>query len=307
MSSCVKELCLSVPHMVKSAICESILIVSKDARRKVSLIKKRQTFIDLAFLAVLDDDPQSFEKKVQELKFDRIFWEEVIDHFLKTTKNCEEMDYAFLKNGDKSYFILCDEIKADPKHLSASYKTVAFNFDKYLKFKEMVIQKYLKFAVMESNKAAKYSQSKIDSEDMFKNMVMAINKAISKYDPRKGTLTQYVKNWFMDAKTNTKYDSHIGEVFSLSASGRRSVAKKYHNNESSFVNFVVNIEDENLNIEDESITPEDRIFQKNTLKLYNTIFSEADDLEIKFAQIVLGIPFHPDKDQLKRINLTGKV
>jgi hypothetical protein len=90
--------------------------------------------------------------------------------------------------------------------------TVQYWFDVSQDYKRFLIGKYLRLAIKRVN--ALYSKfPQIDRHDLFQNLVMAIDKAISKCDARKGTLTTYINHWMRDAQnwrnSHTQKFNHV--------------------------------------------------------------------------------------------------
>lgn len=91
---------------------------------------------------------------------------------------------------------------------------VKFWYDMSQQFKRYLVSKYLRLAIKRVN--ALYSKfPTIDRHDLFQNLVMAIDKAISKCDARKGTLTTYINHWMRDAQNWRNSHTHKYNHISL--------------------------------------------------------------------------------------------
>ena len=113
-------------------------------------------------------------------------------------------------------------------------------------FRNMIVEKYIRLARVEANKAHAGTGLQVSKDDLTRDLILSIFKAINKYDPQKGTLTSYIKWWFMDAKTNQSHHEE-GVAYVIPSQSRAKLL------EQGVINIYEPIGPNTEAIEDESV------------------------------------------------------
>lgn len=188
-----------------------------DHRRKFSGIGNKKKVDNLLSIFLLTDNINLKIKILKKLGLDRSILTQCIDYFLNTSDNETLKDFC-----------------------NVYYK-------EYLNFKSMIVEKYIRLAYLEASKSVKGCGLSIDQEELFKNLLLAVCKAIDKYNPDKGALTSYIQWWFKDAKTNPEFQHTYNQSYSVSATGRKKIVSNFEAG-SSETNISQRIEDVEENL-----------------------------------------------------------
>jgi hypothetical protein len=94
------------------------------------------------------------------------------------------------------------------------------------------MEKYTRHAL---NKADSYYRTvykgmadRVDLSDLVQNFILGVNKALSKFDSRKGALTSYINNWLRDAQTSSGFEHEFGVAYQFPSTMRRFYQKPIH-------------------------------------------------------------------------------
>lgn len=109
------------------------------------------------------------------------------------------------------------------KDMYQTSQSVIFWLKQAFRFKQMIVEKYTRHAIVEANKMVASTNLQIDPDDLSKDLILAIHKAIDKYDSEKGPLTSYVNTWFMEAKTNYRNAHEYGVAYNMPTGKRKKM------------------------------------------------------------------------------------
>lgn len=291
------------PIVFYSNYAESFLIniiyqIYNDHRRKFSILTKEE-LINNIYITIASEDKNIKWKYILNMRLERTIWQNVVYSFIEKCKNYDlyERKYINSKNKIKWNNKLCEienNVKVDRKYLSIVISQSKYNINMFRKFKHMIIEKYLRMAYIESIKDAKATSLQIDTDSLYANYILAIDKAIDKYDNTKGTLTSYIQYWLKDALSNPKYDHQYGKSYDISPNSQRKLAKNYGN--SNNTNLLTYVEDNELNnsLSDENTAELNLINEINRQELISIINKVKGT---KIIKIIHNIPYNFNNEE----------
>lgn len=220
-------------------LAELVVLVQNDGRRKFSSLYTNADLLGLIFVALSESGTNHF-RLLADLKIERNFWSGVLDHFLAQTESYHSQYAQHLTFGSETIAeierdLQCSGLIPIINHVRATYAL-------YRDFKEVIMQKYVRYAFKEANKSSKATGLNINVDDLFKNLLLAVDRAIDKYDPEKGALKSYIDQWFKNAKTNPEFDHQSGESYRISAEERRRIVRDHEDGSSGRSNFAVELD-----------------------------------------------------------------
>ena len=172
-------------------------------------------------------------------------------------------------------------------------------------FRNTIVMQYEKLAHSMAKKICAQSNT-YDHQDLVSNLIMAVVKAIDKYDCSKGALTSYVKLWMKNAKTSSKGHGHeYGVAYSIPALQRKALAIS-HNKISS--NYGISLssltqEGSDMEIASSGLSIDLQLEQEQEDSVFLKLAKRAD---IKgLARLYLGIDefFFPEELEQMRISM----
>ena len=286
----LKPLCYNTT-IIRRIFADILVQTYNDNRRKISVLDK-QVLIDLIYSSVVVIDNKQSWTSLKKSSIERLILIRILDLFLNLTKDYLYYEQCFLHKKSNFYEEKMKNIEnllgADRKRLSAIVRNTQCNTDFYYKFKQMVVEKYIKLAYAESCKTKKLSNNiNIDSEELFKNLILAIDRAIDKYSPERGALSSYVQWWFKDAKINSEFGHEYGQTMQVSGGTRRSIADKHSKGLFHLNTFTQNIQD-HLDIESDDNTEQDLMNrqQENSLLIMINKLKNCN-----LAKLFLEVPY----------------
>ena len=213
-------------------LAEMMPLISFDSRRKLSGQPKEKS-LDLLFKAAFSNDPKFTLRTIKRLRLERrfvvVFLERLHGKAGSYLENHRQSLRKFGTGEDKSDPALNKVealLGADRVSLYSALQQSKFWLQLYNNFRWMIAQKYYKLAWQEVLKATALTHMVIDQDALFKNYVLAILKAIDKYDAQKGTITGHIRSWFKNANINPDFDHQYGIGTSMPASARRALASE---------------------------------------------------------------------------------
>lgn len=226
--------------IVRRALVEVLCQWNNDKRRHVSSLSYQQV-VDGLFNAVMVENPYASSSYARRLRLDRSIWGQVVRLFLTYSEDYAKLEIPYITDRRIGIVLTRYErfFEASRSRLFPTIKWVKYYWEEYETFKSEVTEKYIRFSFSEAKRAATMTALHVDVEELFKNLLLAVDKALNKYDPNKGALTSYIQQWFMDAKTNPDFSHIYGEAYSLSDEARRNLLTK-----SSANNFAYELGDD---------------------------------------------------------------
>lgn len=101
-------------------------------------------------------------------------------------------------------------------------KEVNYWYDKYIKFRQLLVSKYYRLAYKYA-KITKMNKESTDIECLFKSLLLSIETALNRYTSDKGTLASYIQLWFKSTIVNPEYWFELGSPFRLSNYGKQKI------------------------------------------------------------------------------------
>jgi len=217
---------------------------TENPRRKISHIERNEVTALLFHYTCLS----SIEKKQEVLKrlhLERSFllfacslYIESMEQYIKDSNALVKLKESH-KNSSAVAFRkkqLEAAFKLTPEAYNKFYEVKTW-YDQAIQFRTMIFSRYLKLVIKESIKHYKLSKQTLDYNDLIQNLIVAVYKAIDKFDSTKGTITSYIQQWIMDAKLQKSHE--YGIAYYIPDSKKRAIAA----GNSSINNIYVPLED----------------------------------------------------------------
>jgi len=175
------------------------IIVKHLAVHSLSIKRNGVEAISAVLTNIKSDDSSHLIDLISNYNLDKLYFESFILQFLKLTKDYEN-DYLKGKEIDCKQF---DDV--NPSILITVIKEVRYFYNAYLTFKSLIVLSYAKSAY---GSAIRYSQNypnSISVDCLYDNYISAVERAIEKYSPSKGTLAPYIKLWYKSILVSPLY------------------------------------------------------------------------------------------------------
>lgn len=160
-------------------------------------------------------------------------------------------------------------------------------------FRNMIVEKFTRLAWVEAQKARAKTGLQISVDDLARNMLISIFKAIDKYDPEKGPLASYIVWWFQDAK-NGETGHEEGVAYTIPLSLRKKLLSE------GVVNIYAPIDDSVEHSADNTPSVLDRLMDEEEGQVLQNLICRIDR-EKQFS-LFYGISYslsEADKDRLR--------
>lgn len=285
-------------YIIKRMLADILSQTYKDNRRKISILNKNK-LIDNIYTSIVCLDSTIHWNKLKKCNIERSILIKIVTFFNRISQ--KYLDYEIKAiNGDVNCYNKMTKLEkyfgSDRRVLSGIIRISISNTDLYFKFKQLIVEKYIKLAYNESQKSAKMSSSlSIDSEELFKNLLLALDKAIDKYSCEKGALSSYIQWWFKDAKINSEFSHEYGQAMRFSENTRRDITNKKDKGKYFQQTFTSNLDDHEIIAEEDS-AEDTLISNRNNAHLINLINSING---FNISKLYLGIvpPQFTDKQK----------
>lgn len=143
----------------------------------------------------------------------------------------ELLERGVERNIVSDYAMRVRTIGITPNNHKVDVRKVMKHTDLYLtmyeQFRDELVYRYLAFTenAARKNNAIKMKNGLLSSEgDQVQVYVVSLARAIDKFVPYKGTLTNYIQQWFMNAEGASSYMSYTDEAYSMPRQARKQVA-----------------------------------------------------------------------------------
>jgi hypothetical protein len=169
----------------------------------------------------------------------------------------------------------------------------------YIHFRNSIINNYRKFAFSKSMELSSRSQVYLDPNEVWMNFMLAVNRAIDKCDKKAGTLTSYIQQWFLNAKSSPEFRHEYGNVYYLPSSQKiRSNSQNMENNFAISITeenstYILEIPETSEKLDFEAIKDYDEVFLKKLQSLRS----------IKLAYLSMGIPVILSEREKNRLHI----
>ncbi len=288
---------IETTNYVDQVISNLITWYSENSRRKISIIPKDKLLL-LFMMYLATDDPRLKLRVLKRCRLERSIFFTIIDNWLSIVKGYPALTEELTKKKSKLIFNQIKQIESKVAYtgkndLYSAIPTVSFWYKQSLDFKNQILQKYMRLVVKNSQAYYAYSSNLIELDDLTQNLIMAVSKAIDKYDVSKGVLTSYIKNWLMNAK-----GASTGQEYGVAYNIPQVQRKAYFTKDSPVSNIGVSLEDdEALNVEDTSM--EEGIERRDTINRVRILAKAVD--KTGTARMLMGIQEVLTCEQIARL------
>ncbi len=194
--------------------------------RKISSVDKPKV-LHLMNLYLLADKAQDKVRLVRRMKLERNILFFIIKRFCTLAKDYPKLEVLYAQKRLPSRRIAMERIEqlvGAGKNLGRVLQRVKSWETEATKFRNQILERFMRHAMMQ---AVKFNREnpRTDLEDVTQNFVLAVNKAVNKMNPDKGTLAPYTQNWITNAKHSPTQSHEYGIAYSLSPHAKRAVAR----------------------------------------------------------------------------------
>ena len=253
-------------------LMQVVLYATEDNRRRISLTEKDKMNAWL-LKAVYDNSFDFFTMA----KLDRGIYVDLISQSLVLLEPIEQIEKGILGKNKLMFLEQRRQLSLlfgiDEDRLYSLYQWVNSYLKKYLQFKERVVSRYYRLAYHEANKIYHSQSKRIDTTDLFKNLVLSTWKAIDKFDASQGTLTSFIQRNFLNAKTYPEFGHLYQVAYDVPMSARHLLKKQGKTAENQSISY-------------DDPTVSDKIESINTVE---TDYSSVDKNLLLFLRSVPGI------------------
>lgn len=214
---------------IEYTLCELSVHIFTNARRKFSAIAPSE-LKDFIFSFIVCNNKTEKLKILRSMRLERTVYFEILKNFEKFAVNYINESEIVLNGGSDEQL---KHIEREACSINKNFYSVCtgtlFWCKRIYSFRNMIVEKYIRYARVEAVKAASDTGLNISEDDLTRALIISIFTAINKYDPTQGTLTGYIKWWFLDAKTNQ--DTHEeGVAYTIPSPVRRKFLQAGHVN-----------------------------------------------------------------------------
>lgn len=291
--------------LVECALASILNPIYSDHRRKLSVVPKAD-LVDMVFTVLAAPDKATKWDLIRRARMERSVWFQVISLFHKRCKPYLRLEQKYLTASDEQKLVISGRMHrievtlgANRGRLSAALRWSQSYFDLYNQYREKVTRKYIRLAQQHTKRAAESTNLNVDRKELFNNLVLAIGKAIDKFDTSKGTLTSSVNNWFMNAKTNSKQSHEYGTSYGVSTTKRRSMTRSHSEGHTSDTNLSVSLTDD-MEVSDSTPTIESQMIVSEENSSLIRLANHAKNTRV--TRLLLGIPYVLSPEDMKKFN-----
>lgn len=298
---------LTLTNLCRRGLCDVLAQFSFDSRRRLGDLD-RQSTIDSLFSAAVAGNQARHARLVLSMHLDRGIGSQIITAFLRETSRLPDIERRLLANrhdrgAQQELFRLARRLGCTQPHRLAAGLTWCRHYTSlYDKFKGMVVAKYRRFVLSQARIAIENSALPMDLQETIKNYMMAVSKALDKYNSNRGALTSYIQQWLKNERTNPEFDPRYAQSFGLSGGSRREVAGRYASGASGVNNFALSLSvdsvaqrAEQIDLED-SLAADDLVLRREHFEKMKRLAGWAPNARV--AMLALGIPFMLESDEL---------
>lgn len=169
------------------------------------------------------------------------------------------------------------------------YDNAIYYLNLYKKFRDRVIAKFYRLAYKEAKKRKSVNEN-IDLNDLFKNLVIAIQVALDRYDSEKGSLPSYISTWFQHFIRDPDSGYEYGQAIVLNYYEKKDLVNKAKSKDNLVNTFSVNLDDVfagGFDIEDENNRLDKLDYNNDRFKKLMSIIHNTPGTDI--ACLVLGL------------------
>jgi hypothetical protein len=260
---------------IEYVLVELLYHIFHNMRRKFSN-KPHDELRDALFSLIVNKKKTGKVAEIRRLGLERSIYFKILRSFeIDAQTYITDMEQA-LVSGTKTEAMRAIEVKyraADSPGFYHACTNTLFWARRAFTFRNMIVEKFIRLAYVEAQKARAKTGLTISLDDLVRNMVLSIFKAIDKYDPEQGPLTSYIKWWFLDAK-NGDAGHEEGVAYSIPLSVRRKLLSE------GVVNIYAPIDETVEKNKDDTMSILDRLAEEQDMKALHNIVARADTEKI---------------------------
>jgi RNA polymerase sigma factor (sigma-70 family) len=273
-------------------------------RKKKLTYSTREEVVDRLTTYLLTTDTHLKFRLLRSVNIERYYLYRFIRYCVAQLNICQQQqlkvwdssptDAKECKKNLTEFLATCTRLGVSPNKTCVVYGQVQSLFNCYAAYRQNVISHYYKLC---HKKARKYFKDKAnagyDLDEVYQDYLVAVAKAIDKYDSRRGAVTSYINWWILNVST-CDYSTHeYGIAYTIPASYRRELAK---NRALATSNFAISLETPIGSSGDEDATLKDKLASEGSDHAVN--MEEAEDM-VRFRRLVKAV----DPTGLARIAL----
>lgn len=278
-----------------SMIASCLTWYSGNSRRKISSLPKQRVMYLLAIYPILSS-PQQKIRVLRLLRLERNIRFFFLESFLRHADEYRVLEIRAAKTKDMversailNQMLRIRGVTRSNDNLSLVGCRVRYWHSNAVKFRNQIMEKYMRHTVMRATSYFKSldNNDRVDLSELVQNFQLALNKAINKYDQRRGTLTSCINHWLRNAQSLSGNMSHeYGIAYSVPASVKRRLACGTSN---SPVNIFVPIhgESEAHEVATDDLSPEEVAERDSDIQRVRHLAKLVDPLGV--GRIRLGI------------------
>ncbi len=167
-----------------------------NTRRKISSTAESRNDVFSTLISVmLSDDPEYQIETLRSLQLERSLWFKSCKMFVS---NCPEI------TGHYHNFLFK---KREGGSLHVARRDALYWITIAEEMKKAIMEKYMRHVGTQAVHAKK-KNPEIDLEDTVQNFTISLSQAIDKCSSDRGTLTTYINQWFLSAKTRSRSEEY---------------------------------------------------------------------------------------------------
>ena len=222
--NCAIEPLFNNSILARELILQALLQTQTDHRRKISIHNKAITTSCITYGIIHKDF-----NVIKMCELDRNILFKVVLYMEPYLREALKLEYQLARKDKQSTRLKLHNISV-ATGIKNNLLTVIARWclpylNTYLQFKERIVAKYIKYAYREATIATYNTKLFIDPKELFKNLLLAIDKAIDKFDANRGTLTSYINQWMMSAKSAPEFNHQYNVSYDLPANVRKLMEK----------------------------------------------------------------------------------
>lgn len=206
---------------------------AQNHRRKISPHSKRRlTAYIISFLS--ERDPVRRVRLYRRMSLERNITFFLVRHWLSIVEPWRALHVGFCQGHvgrDESEQLARRCCVTDVERLHGTISSAQYWLDQATQFKHHMVEKYMRLAMMDAYthwtiQSEKNPHLGLDLEELAQNFILAVMKAIDKFDKNQGTLTAYVQWWLQNARITQTHRGEYGIAYTIPHSKRKSIALK---------------------------------------------------------------------------------
>jgi hypothetical protein len=233
-------------HLMRQLILQALLQTQVDHRRKISIHDKT-----VAATCIIYGISQNNFDTIKLCELDRNILFQSILYIKPHLEEALVLERKLLRKPESLKLQMrqraISKFTGIAPHLLTPIARWVFPYlELYKEFKDRIMEKYHKFAYQEANRARSYTKLFVDIEELYKNYLLAMYKAIDKMDATRGTLTNYIKQWLLSARSAPEFTHQYAVSYHLPSNVRKDMERK----NIALTNMSVTLDDTHTEIED---------------------------------------------------------